>query len=102
MAKQSRRRIDLPRPTTLYSAAYGYDVAYVEDGKIFEPDSGTLVGSTDDRYQSVYDVDKYLVGRRESFRLLDANNGLLAFVRVQKKIIVLPAMKPALFTYQGD
>lgn len=102
MAKQSRRRIDLPRPTTLYSAAHKYKVAYVEDGKIFEPGSRTMVGFTDERYQFVYDTDERVVGSRAVYHLLDAQNASLAFVRLQKHVIVLPNMKPALFTYQGD
>lgn len=106
MAERRRRRLDAPRPTRVLSAAFGYEIAYVEGREIWSRPGGRFLGSTDERYEDVLDHDGTFFGSRSNRRLLDAYGHQVGTVRVGETIIVRPRTQSlptqVLFTYRGD
>lgn len=100
-----RRRIDLPRPTMLFSARNpAYEHAYIEGGEIWSADRGQYLGGTDERYADVYDKDGLIVGRREQRQLLDHYDQYLGHVRVDRRIVERRTKIGSfiMFEYRGD
>lgn len=100
-----RRRIDLPRPTMLFSARYpACEYAYVEGNEIWTADRGRYLGDTDEWYADVYDKDGLIIGRREQRQLLDHYDQYLGHVRVDRRIVERRAKTGSfiMFEYRGD
>lgn len=101
-----RRRIDLPRPTMLFSVnpRHPYEVAYVEGREIWSADRERYLGGTDECYEDVVDEDGLIIGCRERRQLLDHYNQYLGHVRVDRRVVERRTKTGPfiLFTYRGD